>query len=471
MAVLVTRLAWLGTALAIVLSLLTGGATAPPAALAAAVTPSTTTLGGPDLDPKPVGRTTDLVATVTTGAQGVVTFYDNDLPVATVPLAGSTAIYTVPPDASAGPHTIRAAYKGDATYDTSTSEPRVVTVGPRPVAMTMGISGPHDALGATAQQGDVLRVAVHVQDAGTTGSLAVAGFVTVSVDGGGSCSGTIAATVCYMRTIAWPLGSRSVAATYDPAGGADHAAGPTAAAIVNLVENPVEAVGLSAGEQTLLPYRDGYRDTTALRGRRDEVASVSVKVISPTGRVVRHENVALGTGPWSVTWDGRSDAGATLAAGRYTVRQTVTDAVGATKTFTSSVTLSQKRLYTHTVTLTRSYRQAAENQAAAGWVGWTFSLPRATVYQRLVFSVSGTSGVPLGRFGPHDYGACPSTASWDWASCMSPVATFPASASRKSVTGSVTANRHGTTVRMYAVGGYRTTVTDARVTVTYGILK
>ena len=39
------------------------------------------------------------------------------------------------------------------------------------------------------------------------------------------------------------------------------------------------------------------------------------------------------------------------------------------------------------------------------------------------------------------------------------------------MTGMVTRNRHGRTVRMYAVGGNKTYVSYARVIVTYGVLK
>jgi hypothetical protein len=115
--------------------------------------------------------------------------------------------------------------------------------------------------------------------------------------------------------------------------------------------------------------------------------------------------------------------------------------------------------------------QRSAGSLSSGWLGWKFSVPSATVYKKLVFAVYGKSGTPRGIFGPHDYTYCPSTTGWDWYACMSPYNTFPASASWKSVTGSVTRNRHGTTVRMYAVGGYRTAVQYARVTVTYGVLK
>ena len=134
-----------------------------------------------------------------------------------------------------------------------------------------------------------------------------------------------------------------------------------------------------------------------------------------------------------------------------------------------SVTVSLKRIYTHTLTLKQSLAQRDAGSPASGWVGWQFTLPSAAVYKKLVFGVYGKSGAPYGLFGPHDYAYCPS--GWNWYSCMAPYSTFPGSLSWKSVTGSVTRDRHGRTVRMYAVGGNRTAVGYARVVVTYGVLK
>jgi Bacterial Ig-like domain (group 3) len=482
--VLATPLAGRGIALTVVLSLLAGVAAAPPAALAIAIppalTPTTTTLGVPDLDPAPAGHASTLVAVVAPAASGNVTFYDNDVAVETVALTGSsTATHIVPAGSPPGKHSIRAEYRGDLTHERSLSEPRVVTVGPRQVAVVLGISGPRDATGATARQGDVLRVAIDVQDAGTTGSLGVTGTVTVWVDGTVTAAITYpAVAVAYLSTAAWPIGPRSVVARFEPGTGTgtgtgtDHAAGSSSAAVVRVTENVADAVGLKASYPTFYPYRDGYRDTTVLRGQRDETAKVEVWVRSAKGRLVMHDTLPFGIGPWGVTWDGRDDTGRILAAGRYTVKQTVTDAVGASRTFTSSVTLSHKRLHTYTVTLKKSHSEATVNRATSeGWVGWKFTLPPATVYRKVVFAVHGASGTPKGTFGPHDYDACPSTATWDWSACMSPYGTFPATTSWKSVVGSVGQNRHGTTVRLYAVGGYRTAVQYARVTVTYAILK
>ena len=99
MGVLAMRIASRGITFAIAMALMVGAA-APPAAsaaVAAGTALSETTLSAPSLNPKPVGLTSDLTATVTSGATGGVQFFDNDVLVATVPLNGSSqATYTVP---------------------------------------------------------------------------------------------------------------------------------------------------------------------------------------------------------------------------------------------------------------------------------------------------------------------------------------------------------------------------------------
>jgi len=457
-----------GLALAISMVLLASVAAAP-AALAAVLTPSTTTLGAPSLDPKPVGQTATITASVTPGATGDVDFLVDDVATDTVALSGSSADFVIPADLAAGSHDIKAQYKGDSTYDVSESSTVSVVVGPRPVAVTItGVSGSHDASGATAQKGDLLSIAFAVADNGTTGSLPVAGSVQIKVDGVVKATVTLPTTTTGLATAAWALGAHSIVATYQPGVGVDHATGSSAGFPITIAVNVVEAVGWAPSPATFYPYKDGYKDTTKLRGVRNETASVTVRIYSPSGKLVRTLSVASGIGTWSVTWNGRNTAGKQVAAGRYKVKQTVRDALGLSRTLPAVyVNVSSKRLYSHTVTLRKSTSQLARNGGT--WYGWTFTLPSATVYKKLVFSVYGKTGAPAGLFGPHNFAGC--GAGWDWYNCMAPWATFPSSAAWKSVTGSVAQNRSGRTVRMYAVGGHKTAVKYARVVVTYATLK
>ena len=447
--------------LAVACALLPGVA-APPAALAIepGATPSTTTLGAPTLNPKPVGLTADLTATVTAGATGSVVFFDNDVQAAVVPLTGDQATWTVPADAATGTHTIKAEYDGDATYAPSEAQ-RTIEVGPRPVTVTLDLSGPNDASGATARRGDVVTATVDVADHGTTGALAVSGG-TVDIKVGGVVKGTITlpATTIDLDTAAWAPGTNSVVAAFNPGAATDHAAG--ASAVFPIF---IKLGSASVQYSTFYPYKDGYRDTVALRGVRFQSATVAVKIVSSTGKTVRTLSVPLGSGAWSVAWNGRNTAGTVVAAGKYKVLSTI--AVGTAKqTLTTYTTVSAKRLYTYTKALKKDYAHRSAQGTYS--VAWQFTLPSATVYKKLVFAVYAKSAV-TGYFGPHDFTWC-AKSDWD-VNCMNPYGKIGTGFAWRSVTGKVTANRSGTYVRLYAMATTRTNLKYGRVTVTYGVLK
>ena len=473
MGVIAMRIASRGLAIVVSAVLVAGVGFAPRSALAAELAPSATVLGAPSLDPLPVGRTATIVATVTpSGATGDVDLQVDALPPITVPLSGGAAEFTIPADLPIGTHALKAIYKGDAAFEPSDSNSVDIEVGPRPAtALVTSVTGPHDPTGATAQKGDVLTVSVSVEDAGAIGSIDPAGTVAIKVDGVTKANVTLPSTSAIIATAALALGTRNITAAYTPAGN-DHSADTSPAFPVTLVANVVEAVQLAPTRSSFYPYRDGYKDTTSFRGRRDEPASVSVKIYSPTGKLVRTLSVASGSGTWSVAWNGRNTAGTMVAAGKYKASQYVNDGISTRKLTAQYVTVSAKRIYTYTKTLKQSFAQRDAGSPTKGWVGWKFTLPSATLYKKLVFGVYGkTIGSPAGIFGPHSYAYCPSTTSWNWSQCLDPYQFFPTSLGWKGVTGSVTANRHGTTVKMYAVGGYKTGVSYARVVVTYGVLK
>jgi hypothetical protein len=463
---------------------------AAPAALAAGSTPSAVQLAPVELNPKPVGRTTDLVAQVTpSDATGTVAFFDDQdgvrTPIGSAPVVDSplvlglrVATVTLPADMAAATYHVVADHSGDDTYAPSESAPLDVTVGPRPSTTTLTVTGPHDASGATAQQSDKISVQVQVHDAGqyTPNAIAITGTVRVQVDGV-DAGAALAAPFDGMDlpTAGWTLGTHAITATFEP-NDADYSSSVSTVWDITIVPNIVDVSGVGVQYATFYPYKDGYRDTDAIRGTRNEPAKVAIRIYSSTGKLVRYASIAQGTGAWSFAWNGRSTSGAALAAGKYTVRQTVTDAQNLSKVFTSSITISQKRLYTYTVTLRKNATTQVTKKAADGsWFGWGFTLPSATVYKKLVFAAYGKTGSPPpGAFGPHNFSVCPSTSTWSPQApnyCMTPWVAFPASPGWKSVTGSVTNNRHGTYVRIYAVGGNNTSVAYVRVTVTYAVLR
>jgi flagellar hook assembly protein FlgD len=453
--------------------LLTGPAA--PAALADATIGTTTTLSGASLDPKPAGRTATVTATVTPSSgtdmpTGTVTLYKDDAGTRTKldeqPVTGGQAALTLAADLADGTYHLVASYGGDATFLTSDSAQVTVVVGPRPTATTVSISGPHDGSGATAQKGDLITVTVDVQDTGTSGNVALAGDVTIEVDGANKGTAGTANGKLALSTATWALGSHTVKATYE-GGGTDHSSS-NASTSITIVSNVVEASGVGVQYATFYPYKDGYRDTVAIRGNRGEQISVAIRIYSPTGKVVRTFTVVPGTGGYSVAWNGRNAAGTALPAGKYKVVQTLKDSLGATKVVPSYVTRSNKRLYTYSQTFTKSYSQAARSTAT--WIAWSFTLPSATVYKRLVVSIYGKDSNGSGGFGPHDFTYCPSS-TWH-PFCSTRWRTFPVSPSWKSFTASASADRNGRNVRLYAWGGSgHTQIRSGRIKITYAILK
>lgn len=444
-------------------------------------TPTTLSLSTPDLNPKPVGYATDIgVFIVPASATGTVTFYDDQggirTPLGTSPLGPhpyvqntTWAKITIPADQAVGTYNVIAVYSGDATYAVSEAQPYQFVVGPRPSVTHVSASGPHDATGATAQRGDIVTVAVSVTDGGALyqNPLPYAGTMTLKIDGTTVATPAITSST-EVPTAGLTLGAHTIRAEFDST---NEVFGDSAAEItLTIVANAVEATGSSPSPTTFYPYKDGYKDTTKLRGTRAELASVTIRIYNSRGKLVRTLTAPAAIGAWSVPWNGRNTAGSYVAAGKYTVKQTVRDALGLSRRLPSVyVTVSAKRIYTHTVTLKQSLSQKDAGSLSSGWLGWKFTLPSATIYKKLVFGVYGKTGAPAGIFGPHDYVYCPAT-TWNWR-CLDPYQTFPSSLSWKSVTGSVTRNRHGTTVRLYAVGGYRTAIAYARVVVTYGVLR
>lgn len=105
----------------------------------------------------------------------------------------------------------------------------------------------------------------------------------------------------------------------------------TGSASIAVDSSPSQLLALTpTATTTFSPNGDGYRETAALTATTSEPGSVLASVRTESGATVRSWTVPAGAGPSTVTWDGRDDAGAVVADGRYVVSVAPRDASGNT---------------------------------------------------------------------------------------------------------------------------------------------
>lgn len=267
-------------------------------------------------------------------------------------------------------------------------------------------------------------------------------------------------------------GTHDLSATW---GGSTNALPSTSATLALTVSpNVAHAADLGLGASTFYPVVDGYGDTVTIRGTLGETASVAITIMNPSTRtVVRRLSVARrDAGDYSLTWDGRTAAGALLPAGSYLVKQVVTDSLGASMSATSDVALSLKKLYWYSGSQTRYANQYSVKGSNGGTIaptttfyrgmritlplgtpgrwaalGYQFTLPSATTYSSISFWVLG-KGTHTATIGLHDrrLGTWASGSAWiiDY---FSPLATVPKAYGWTHVAGDSTYNRINRTVR------------------------
>ncbi len=183
-------------------------------------------------------------------------------------------------------------------------------------------------------------------------------------------------------------------------------------------DTAVSASDLGVSATKFYPYRDGYKDTVRARGTLAESATVKIVIRNATtDRKVRAFDISLRRGSYSVTWNGRTASGTRVAAGRYKVVQTLQDQLGNRLVAVAYTTVSWKRLYSYTASKTlygrqysfrgdpgngsistrSAYYRGIKVTSGSRWVGvgYTFTLPSATVYKSVTFKGLGRS--PNGR--------------------------------------------------------------------------
>jgi hypothetical protein len=290
----------------------------------------------------------------------------------------------------------------------------------------------------------------------------------------------------------YPTGTVALVATYS--GDADYDAESGNPVDLVIQSDVVEATGVGIAYPTFYPVTDGYRDSVAAKGVRNEPASVAIKVYNSANKVVRTLSVATGSGAYSAAWNGRTSTGTLLPAGTYKIRQTLTDGKGIHLVVDKSVALSWKKLVYATTTITK-YADAASSVgyegsgyavkyadhsvkafAAGGWVGigWQLALPTATTYKSLSIGMYGTSGTPIAHFGSQNFSWCAYSSLW-YEGCfdhMTAMRSTSAGLGWASRAISPTYNRYGRTVRInFSQTSGSARIYKVRVVVTYGILK
>jgi hypothetical protein len=464
---------------------------------------------GADVNPSPASAPVTFRATVSwpTGTPtGTVTFFagPTDLSGPLDIVAGTAQLVTS--SLEAGEHEIRAVYSGDgANFGTATSAPFLHVVGKSDVDVVVTAN-------RTTWETNVpitFRATLVPKASGVT--VPATGTITFRVDGVLRATVPVAASAASYASPPLAAGSHAVVAAYTPDAPATAVfnAGASAPLARTVVANTVSASGVGVSGSTIYPVKDGWKDTRAVRGNRLEPLSVSIRIYGPTGSRVRTKTYSRASGAYAYTWNGRTASGTILPAGRYRVVQTLTDAYGAQRAYTSYITLSRKRMYWYTRTLnvsagprnyqvrstantsiltspsTTSTRPVVMSNAeeAPAWIaaGYQFTLPSASTYRSLSFQVSGSwTGSTAPKIGliPWSGG--------DWGSIYSltrartAMGTSATTYYRQTLT-NLAGIRSGRTVRAaidsfaapsgYSAGPYRYSISAVRLVVQYGILK
>lgn len=302
----------------------------------------------------------------------------------------------------------------------------------------------------------------------------------------------------WCNVIAWPAGTYQVTVTNS--GSANVEASTSPVHTLTIIPNQVHASGVGVSLSTFYPITDSYKDTVAIKGVREESASNTIRIYNPAGTLIKTQSIATGIGSYSWSWNGRKSDGTIYAEGKYKITQSLKDAMGTTKVFTHYVTLSKKRIYTYTKTITKlgsavtakgtispgtvtlnttsGYALLKANSGGWAGVGYEFSLPSATLYKSITFKVYAKDALsaPATQIALQNFTYCGYVAGTSWdTSCFDRwkgIGNSTNTAQWYSQTASLTYNRAGLKVRglvSQPVGNVY--VYKAQIVVTYGVLK
>ena len=392
---------------------------------------------------------------------------------------------------SIGTHSFRADYSGSATYDPSSDsiEFEIPKMTPQfflttvPVSPDAGSAYQINA-GYITQGGFDGQDTIEVHAAGIDEPIcsgAVLQWESITCNRTAPSAGTLELTVSN-DGVPWVEG-----ATSDPFE-------------VVVQENTVHASGLAVQYSTFYPVKDGYRDTVAIIGTRDEELDVTIRIYSPGGTLLTTKTIGTGTGAYSYVWNGRKSDGSVRPSGKYKITQQLEDEAGASETSTFFVTLSKKKLTWHSDTITKkgssisafgedgrgsvsksggTIRLKTPDGFGGDWsgVGYQFSLKSGLGYKDVtvaVYAKRGFVGGPVAEIGAQDFDDCPLSGTWDggcfdhWKSMGNASNTAKWYTTRELAD----ANVSGTKVRSMVSNGSGTTyVYKAKVTYKYATLE
>ncbi len=205
--------------------------------------------------------------------------------------------------------------------------------------------------------------------------------------------------------------------------------------------NSVHSSGLKVQYATFYPVKDGYKDTVSISGTRAEPISVTIKIYSPGGSLIKTQAIPSGTGGYAWAWNGRKADGTVLPEGKYKITQRLQDGIGAATTYTFYVSLSKKKLIWHSATVTKkgsaisTYGKVGNGSVAVNTstgtlrlkapavffdeagAGWQFTLPTALGYRNIAVQVDAAHPITAGgevRLGAQNFADCAYSSSGTW---------------------------------------------------------
>jgi hypothetical protein len=454
-----------------------------------------------DINPVPASAPITLTATVAWPGEtptGTITFFEGaaDLSGAVaVDGSGHASFTTIA--LSAGTHPITATYSGDGgNFGEATSTAFNVVVGKSAVQVDL------TTVPTTWETKVPIAFTATLTPVASGVTIPVTGSVAFEIDGAPKATVAVTGGKATYSSPALALGSRTVVATYTPDLAADAAynAGDFDSLTQTVIANTVAVSGVGLSATGFYPYPDTYRDTVSIRGTRGEPLSVVIKIYDPKRHLVRSATLGRAAGAYAWAWNGRNTSRSLVPAGKYKVVQTLADAYGASKAYTSYVTVSSKRMTWKTVTMyvlkgprcyqfkvadgsvssfTCSSTGALTISGKAGhWpgIGYQLGLPSATTYKNLKVQILGSWSGTKPVLGLHDWTHGSSWGqlfqAWYVRTAVSPTSKVYATLRVATPTHFITSRK----LRVYLDAGrvvtsFKLVLTKVRVTFTYGILK